>query len=211
MDEEALFGQLLEENKQAFINLDTGRANFTDNRFTGLLNAVRAYAEQGYISQYLSPQQSAAQRLQDDLTAVPGKRYFKFAISYDLVYPFIRNFPASMRMVDIEYFSDIINDEIAGIRANTDGSVPFLYLFGFCMNSQSKNKPAAWAFIKYLLSKEMQTSGVWGVGLGINNEARAEGAEFRLFGRRLEDAGTVLSKQQRQALEEYLEEYKAVL
>jgi hypothetical protein len=212
MDERALFGQLLNENKQSFINLDTGRVNFLDGNFTGLLNSVMAYAEQGYISKHVSPQQSAEQRLKDDLAAVQSRRYFKLSVSFGLVYQFMRNFPASMKLPGIEeYYSDIINDEVACIRANADGSVPFTYFQGFCMNNQSKNKAAVWAFIKYLLSKEMQTSGSLGLGLGINNEARAEGAEHRLFGSRFEVFRTALSSQQRQALEELVEEYKAVV
>ncbi|MDR0313886.1 MAG: ABC transporter substrate-binding protein [Treponema sp.] len=212
MDERALVGQLLKENMHYFINLDTRRVNFLDGRFTALLNAVRNYAEQSYISHHVSGELSYEQLVQNAFADVSTRYYFRLELNHSLIELLFRNFPAILSTMGMDYRPSISEyNEIAGIHANADGLVPFKYWQGFGMNSQSKNKATAWTFIKYLLSKELQIPGYYGIGLGINNEARAEGAEFRLFGGRLEDKGTALSGRQRQALEEYVEEYKAML
>jgi ABC-type glycerol-3-phosphate transport system substrate-binding protein len=128
----------------------------------------------------------------------------------------MRKFPVVREMMGVPQFGSAIadDDEIACIQANASGLVPFTFRQGLGINSQSKNKAVAWAFIKYLLSYEMQITNLW-EGLPINNEARVDGAEFRLFGGRFEDVlgqltGITVSNQQRQALEEFLEEYRAV-
>jgi multiple sugar transport system substrate-binding protein len=95
------------------------------------------------------------------------------------------------------------DDEIAGIQANADGSVPFSFNQGFGINSQSKNKALAWAFIKFLLSKEMQLStNLINTGLPLNNAARAEKAELAFSGT-LAGPGTAMNDQQRRAMENY--------
>jgi hypothetical protein len=61
----------------------------------------------------------------------------------------------------------------------------------------------------------VQSTNLWGIGFPINNEARAEKAEFSLFGGTLEDApgtaGITVSDQQLQTFKELLEEYRALV
>ena len=69
----------------------------------------------------------------------------------------------------------------------------------FGINSQSRNKETAWAFLKFLLSKEMQLSTNPYI-YSLNNEARKEKAELvfsQMFPSRTPN------EQQRQALEAY--------
>jgi ABC-type glycerol-3-phosphate transport system substrate-binding protein len=216
MDWRTVFNQLLDENMQSFINLETKRANFVDGRFTALLNSARDYLEQGYIPHGYG-QRSIEEQIQDYMATPTTRYYFKSESNYMLTYQIMRKFPVVREMMGIPQFSFGIaeDDKIAGIRANADGLVPSTYRQGFGINSQSKNKAVAWAFIKYLLSYEMQSSNLWG-GFPINNEARVDGAEFKLFGGRFEEVleqltGITVSNQQRQALNEFLEEYKAIV
>jgi ABC-type glycerol-3-phosphate transport system substrate-binding protein len=208
--------RLLNENMQSFINLDTRRANFVDGRFTALLNSTKEYADLGYIPQGHSDQRGIEELMkelmQPSATASEARCYFKLETNSSLINEIITQFPQVMRImgfVDSGFIS--ADNKIAGIHANADGLVPFTYWQGFAVNSQSKNKALAWAFIKYLLSYEMQIANLWDIGLAINNKARAEKAEFSLFGNRLENLQTALNNQQRQALVEFLEEYKATV
>jgi ABC-type glycerol-3-phosphate transport system substrate-binding protein len=203
---------LLNENMYLFINLDTRQANFLDGEFTGLLKSVRDYAEQGYIPQGFIGQRSMEEQIQDSLATPTGRTYFKRNGNYSLINQVIRQFPTAMSIMGSQsYFNIDTDDEIAGIQAIAEGLVPFTYWQGFGINSQSENKAVAWAFIKYLLSYEIQVSNLWGIGLCINNEARAERAEINLFGAMLDDTGIAFGSQERQYLNEFLEEYKATV
>jgi multiple sugar transport system substrate-binding protein len=96
-----------------------------------------------------------------------------------------------------------INDEIAGIEANADGQIPFRFNQGFGINSQSNNKALAWAFLKFLLSKEMQLStNLFSQGFPLNNEARLEKVEL-LFTVPFASAGATPNDRLRQAIENY--------
>jgi multiple sugar transport system substrate-binding protein len=95
------------------------------------------------------------------------------------------------------------DDEIAGIQANADGSVPFTYSRGFGINSQSKNKETAWAFLKFLLSGEIQGSAdMLTSGFPLNNKAREETAALAFSGM-FRNSNGVLNDQQSQALINY--------
>jgi ABC-type glycerol-3-phosphate transport system substrate-binding protein len=200
-----IFNQLLNENIQSFINLDTGRANFLDGKFTALLNSIRNNADQGYLPQGITGGQQGTEQLMRNAAAAPTDRYyFKLNANLALLGQFTRSLGLMMRMMSAGSSPAIeADDEIAGIQANAEGSVPFTYSQGFGINSQSKNKAAAWAFIKYLLSREMQLStNLIDLGFRINNEARAEKAELN-FSSLPGGARAALNDQQRQALENY--------
>jgi multiple sugar transport system substrate-binding protein len=204
MDWRAVLNQLLDENIQSFINMETRQANFVDGRFTGLLNSVRDYAEQGYIPQGYG-QRSIEEQIQDSITVAPTDRYYFKQESYNmLTYQIMRKFPLVREMMGIPQFGSAIadDDEIAGIQAIAGGLVPFTYGQGFAINSQSKNKAVAWAFIKYLLSYEMQTNPRG--GSPIHNEAimDVEDVLEQLMG---------ITNQQRQALINFFVEYKATM
>jgi multiple sugar transport system substrate-binding protein len=197
-----LFNQLLNENIRSFINLDTGHANFLDGKFTALLNSVRNNADQGYIPQGITGGQQNAEQLMRNAIAEPTDRYyFKLNANLALLGQFTRSLGLMMRMMNASNSPAIdTDDEIAGIQANADGSVPFTYSQGFGINSQSKNKAVAWAFIKYLLSKEMQLStNLMDMGFRINNEARAERAALSFPSR----PGQPMNDQERGILEMY--------
>jgi ABC-type glycerol-3-phosphate transport system substrate-binding protein len=138
-------------------------------------------------------------------SAAPVDRfYFKLNNNFALVSQFSRGSGRVVRMqMGPSSMGIDTNDEIAGIEANADGSVPFRYNQGFGINAQSKNKAAAWAFLKFLLSDEMQRSTNSSfMGLPLNNKARAEKAEL-VFSGAFMGAGSSMNDQQRQGLENY--------
>jgi len=207
-----MFSQLLNESIKSYINLETSRPNFLDGGFTGLLSSVSNYAEKGYIPRGVTGQQGGGQQgggqqggnlMQRSMTPT-DRYYFKLNGNVSLMGQFTRSSGMMLRMMTMGVNPAIDeDDEIAGIQANADGSVPFGFNQGFGINSQSKNKETAWAFIKFLLSKEMQLStNLMSFGFPINNAARAEKAELSFTGS-LFSQSAVLSDQQRQVLERY--------
>jgi len=198
-----MFNQLLNENVFYFFNLETGRTNFSDGKFSSLLSSVKNYAEQGYIPRGITGQQEAGQLMRITAEAVTERFFFKLNGSASLISQFLRGTGRIMRVEGGQARNIDENDEIAGIQSRADGSVPFDYTRGFAINSQSKNKETAWAFIKFLLSKEMQLSNTMlNTGIPVNNEARAEKAEL-IFSGALYGRAAEMNDQLRHAAENY--------
>lgn len=65
------------------------------------------------------------------------------------------------------------NDKILGVLENENGEINLDYMQAYGINSNSKNKTLAWAFIKFLMSEKMQSSTEFS-GLPINNKALKE-------------------------------------
>jgi multiple sugar transport system substrate-binding protein len=204
-----MFTVLLSENIQSYLNLETKKPNFVDGSFTAMLNAEKNYGQQGLIPQGVTGQQNANQQnagqLRQRATEAPADRfYFKQYNSANLLSLFTRNSGIMRRMAEGGMAMGIdTDDEIAGIQANADGSVPFTYSRAFGINSRSKNKETAWAFLKFLLSRETQTSAdMLNSGFPLNNKAREETAELAFAGM-FRNSNGVLNDQQRQALTNY--------
>ena len=195
-----MFYQLLSENMASFVNLETGRPNFTDGGFVRLLSSVGDYGRQGYIPRGITGTRDAEQLMRQMMSAPTDRFFFKLNSNINLISQFLRSIGLMVRMATGGIAQAIdSDDEIAGIQANADGSVPFRYDMAFGINSRSKNREAAWAFMKFLLSKEMQLS-TNPYYLSLNNEARGEKAELAFF---LNSPSRTPNAQQRQALEAY--------
>jgi len=199
-----MFTQLLSENIQFFVNLESGRANFLDGAFSSLLLSVSDYAEKGYIPRSITGQQDAGQVMRQMRETVADRFFFKLNNNTSLISQFYRK---TGRMLMMNFGGNAMgiedDDEIAGIQANAGGKVPFTFNQGFAMNSASKNKECAWAFLKFLLSKDMQLStnmNMW--GLPVNNEARQEKAEL-VFSGAFYGRQTDMDDQQKQVIEDY--------
>jgi len=206
-DSRNMFAVLLGENIQSYLNLETKKPNFVDGSFAAMLNSVKNYGQQGLIPQGVTGQQNVGQQnvgqlRQLNMAAPTDRFYFKQNNSLNLLSQFTRSLGIVNRMMIGGVMSIDTDDEIAGIQANADGSVPFTYSRAFAINSQSKNKETAWAFLKFLLSPEMQTSGnIMTTDFPINNKAREETAELTFTG--MFRNATTLNEQQRQALQNY--------
>ena len=199
-----MFKQLLDENMLSFLNLDTGRTNFLNGDFSSLLASVRKYTEQGYIPRGVTGQQEAGQLMRAAAEAVTDRYFFKLNGNTSLISQFLRGTGRIMRIEGGGAHNIDDNDEIAGIQSLADGSVPFGFTRGFAINNQSKNKKTAWAFLKFLLTKDMQlSSNLVNMGLPLNNEARIEKAELTFSGA-LYGRSQVMNDQLKQAMENYI-------
>jgi len=201
-----MFTVLLGENIQSFLNLADKKPNFVDGSFAAMLDSARNYGRQGLIPQGVSDQQEAGQLMRRGMEAPTDRFYFKQYSSINLLTQFSRSLGNMNRMMAGGTAMGIdADDKIAGLQANADGSVPFTYRRAFGINSQSKNKETAWAFLKFLLSGEMQDPADLMTGFSLNNKAREETAElaFSAFMVRPGNSDGGLNEQQSQALTQY--------
>ncbi|GHU01398.1 ABC transporter substrate-binding protein [Spirochaetia bacterium] len=197
--------RLLDEQMEHFADLENRKANFLDGGFTGLLESLKQYEERGYIPPEVSRQGEAGRMLRA-AAAEEDRYYFKANGNFSLYDQFTRGTGIKM-MIRREGSAGGItdDDEIAGIAAAAaDGSVPFTYSKAFGINSRSKNKALAWAFLKFLLSEEMELSTSHDAGsLPLHNGARAEKAELLFTGAFMGRGGQPLNDQLRQRMEQY--------
>ncbi|MCL2093458.1 MAG: hypothetical protein FWH12_04605 [Treponema sp.] len=173
-----MFNLLYNEQIYRFLDLDQRQAHFTDGRFSSLLESVRALGDQGLIPQASGTQAAAGQMMQMEGASNLDRFYFKPQGSVNLLSQFTRGMGPLLAMSTGGSARAIEgDDEIAGIHALADGRVPFTFNQAFGISSQSQNKRAAWEFIKFLLSLDMQLStNIMNMGLPIHNEARQEKA-----------------------------------
>jgi len=176
------WSRILRERWSEFVDVANKKAYFNDGRFAELLEAVKSYGKDGYIPDILSGQPDREEVMARFGQEPTDRYYFKPKGNMQLLTYYLStpgrgfNIGVSVNMgMAIEE-----DDEIAGIAANADGSVPFTYTQAYAINSNSKNKQAAWELIKYMLSGEMQLSGAVGIlrGLPIHNETRAKQMEI---------------------------------
>ena len=204
---DGMFLQLLNENIRSFVNLETKQAYFTDGRFSELLESVRKYAEDGIIIQGIGGQQDAAQLMRQISEFRTDRFFFKLNSSLSLIDQFYRSSGMDVWGPGASGGSVIAvedDDRIAGIAALSDGSVSFRYSHGFGICSQSKNKAAAWAFVKFFLSEDMQLSPTnWSMDYSLNNRAREERLEFIFSGAFMGLPASRLSDSELKGMENY--------
>ena len=212
-----MFNQLFNENFEEFVSLKTGRVFFErsadsqDISFANLLVSVREYGQQGYIPRAITGQQDAGRIMRQAMDAPKDRFFFKLNNNFSLATQYMRS---TGRMVAMFSSGSVLgiedDDKVAGIQANADGSVPYRFNQGFGINSQSKNKETAWAFIRFLLSEEMQLSTNLNVmGLPVHNEARSQKSEMTFTGS-LYGMSAALNEQGRRSLQEYMTEIESL-
>ena len=173
------WSRLLRERWPEFVDIANKKAHFTDGGFVELLAKVREYGEKGYLPPGFTGRMDADAMMRQAGQAPTDRIFFKSKDNMQLLAYFMRGSVArfSVSFGGAAAIED--DDEIAGIAANADNSVPFTYTQAYAINSNSKNKRAAWEFIKFLMGGEMQASGATGMfrGLPLHNETRAHQIE----------------------------------
>ena len=205
-----MWRSLLEENYLQFVDIENKKANFNDGTFAQLLNSVVEYSEQGYL-----PKSSGAPNANMMMQAGnnSGERfYFKANSAFTLMNQFTRNSGRRMNIATAGSVRAIdTDDDIAGICANTDGSVPFTYEQAYGINSGSKNKQTAWAFIKFLLDEDMQmNTNLSPAFQPVRNSSRPQKAESMFTGAFMGQPGQPLDDNQKLALTEYTKTVEAL-
>lgn len=203
-----MWGNLLAENYTSFVDLENKKANFNDGKFAALLESVKQYSEQGYIPEGATGQADAGAMMQGAGKDATDRFFFKPKNVSSLIALFTRNLGMRMTgMAEGDTMAMGDNDEIAGIAA-ADGSVPFTYEQAYGINANSQNKETAWAFLKFLLSEEMQlNSNLRPTSLPILNSAREKKMETMLNSM-MEQQGQSLNKAQLEAIAKYNEAVK---
>jgi ABC-type glycerol-3-phosphate transport system substrate-binding protein len=180
------WARLLREHWSEFVDVTNKAAHFTDGGFAELLNTAKRYGAEGYVPAGVTGQRDAGPIAMGSGPKTPTDRYaFKSKNQMNLFTYILQN---SNRGVNMQFGGGAAgietDDEIAGIAANANGEVPFTYSQAYLINSNSKNKEAAWAFLKFMASGEMQALGGAGggmrAGLPLHNETRARYIELML-------------------------------
>ncbi|MCL2856597.1 MAG: extracellular solute-binding protein [Oscillospiraceae bacterium] len=207
-----MFRTLLREDFSSFVNLENRTAHFDDGRFAALLTSLREQAERGYFPAAIGGEMPDINEMMRIRQEQPNERvFYKGNSSSMLMMDFARGLTEGGLMMFGSAMGTITDDDmIAGIAANTDGSVPFTFTQGYAINSNSQNPRLAWEFIKFLLSHEMQTSpGMFGVSRPVRLSATQPRAEMFFsnitHGRFGMEQTEPLTGEARQAMYAYLE------
>jgi len=188
----SLFDALLEESYASFVDIPNRKAAFDDGRFEQLLLSVTEYCKKGYIQEsseiieniekgnfdpavlLLSPNLNTDERF-----------FFKHESNYSLMQNFvkdIRDLNGNLAYYPPTYGNDD-NDVIMGMAADYNGNIPFRSSYMYAINSNSKNKRAAWEFIKALAGEGAQSlSGLHGVPINKNALERNTMAHIKAGG-----------------------------
>jgi multiple sugar transport system substrate-binding protein len=198
--------QVLYENIHAYVDLENKKADFVNGGFAGLLESVRRAGEAGYVPQGVAGQESPEGRrlLLRAEAEETGRAFFKLRNNFSLASHFSQGTGISIMTEGGGELGDSA-EGIAGIAADADGRVPFECGQGYGISSGSRNKALAWAFVKFLLTEEMQLStGITTVSaLPLNNKARAQKAE-QIFSGAFMGREAPMSAGQKEALEKYI-------
>ena len=199
-----LFTQLFKENYRHFVDMDTKSANFTDGEFKSMINCVSELAAGGYISGGIKMTENPEELMLSAMESPSDRFLFKAKNNFSLVQETYPDRGTTMMIATSNVESGIeTDDEIAGIGSDEDGVVPFACGQAYGINSNSLNKETAWAFLKFLLSYEIQGSPSLSlISLPVHNQARQDKAGI-LYSMLLAEGGE-LDATQAQGLEEYI-------
>jgi ABC-type glycerol-3-phosphate transport system substrate-binding protein len=174
-----LWRRLFQEDFASFVDLESKTADFADGRFEALLESAVRYGEDGYVLQMTSEgENSGGWSMPVEMVETPTERvFFKPMSNYHLILQSLRDFTGIFSGSGRATIDG--DDKLAGVAALSGGRVPFSSNETYGINSNSDNKVTAWAFIKFLLSEEIQLSvtGASFAALPVLNSARANKAE----------------------------------
>jgi len=137
-----LFQQIFGQTFSDYVDISRKQANFTDGRFADLLNTIRGYADNA--EKYNETDDA-------DITYLFNWREIGNLMD------FFDEGPPQIIFRDngTEFFTPETAG-LCGIMANDAGEAAFNFDIAFGINANSGNKKAAWEFIKFMLSDEMQ-------------------------------------------------------
>jgi len=181
----SIWENLLSENYVNFVDIPNKQAHFDDGRFENLLLSLKEYCEKGYIKEISEINDAyISGKLYYDITVNPNPNpderfFYKYEESYYLFQNFDMGLAPSVSVYGPTIGNDD-NDAVVGITADCNGNIPFQSYDMLAINANSKNKRAAWEFIKFLTSDEVQsTKDV--TRISINKNIFEESEMSRLF------------------------------
>ncbi|MBF4691907.1 ABC transporter substrate-binding protein [Fusibacter ferrireducens] len=170
------FNALFNMDYESYIDIENKKINLTDGRFAKLLESVKAYGDKAY----LNPDSESGEFTLEDFEKIRSEQFFyKVKSSFSLLEDVTRKFELEPSRSANILVGDDTHDEVLGLLSNADGKVNFRYTQAFSINSNSKNKALAWAFLKFIISDANQSDQTMFLGgLPINNHARSERAKL---------------------------------
>ena len=188
----SMFGELLNEHYTDFLSIPDKKASFNDGKFAGLLATVKDYEDKGYISAGNIQQGAASGANTPNISTLMGNQdasiYYK-PVNNAVLMNYLSKYYSSNKTSGIKN-SLAINgvimkdtDEIMGVIPDNKGNVNFTASQAYAMNANSANKQLAWAFLKFLLSEDMQTSPAMSFnGVPMNINAAKDKAKLQAAG-----------------------------
>jgi ABC-type glycerol-3-phosphate transport system substrate-binding protein len=129
--------------------------------------------------------------LDSDVREIQGLHYYQYEMAYIL--PALFKPGRHMNQQEAAIYPDI--DEIAGIVVNSGGDATYMCYQAYSMNANSQNKGLTWAFLKFLLSDEMQQSANL-LGFPVNHAAFDEKTKTVFTDGLAEDGRRDITKQE---------------
>ena len=185
-----MFDALFNENYSHFLDFENKAVNFDDGQFASILEKTKEYADKGYINASINPEEMRANMEGTIGQLRPGQKpdaamfpkyFYQNNPSMMLFQQY--NDPENSEMVAFRNIGsgDTENHEVAGLMQDSQGHIPFEFYQAYGINANSENKATAWAFIKFLLSGDMQTSMNL-MGRPLNLAADQEKAKLEVSG-----------------------------
>lgn len=215
-----MFRELLSTDYAKYIDIENKKVHLTDGSFTKLLEEVKEYGQNGY----LQPNSDSEEFSIEDFTLSKSKQpkiFYKSKESYSLLEEALKRAGSEASYSFSTDFGNESNDKILGLLTNADEDINVDYFQAYGINSNSDNKALSWAFIKFLLSEEIQAGQeIALIGIPVNKAARSEKTQediSGMTGMSTEEASTQskeLTEAQQKAYDYYLkstEEFSALL
>ena len=170
-DEARAFRTIWQLDYNKYVDLTDKNVHFTDSGFAGMLLEFDRQRRSGYFQPVFA---TLAEEVQDSMDN-QDLYYFQYQPAYYLKLMFIPTDGGYRR----DWPAHPDPDEIAGLLTNEDGGAVFRSFQSYAINANSQNKALAWAFLKFMLSEEMQQSTDL-LGLPVNNAAFTDRAGLGL-------------------------------
>lgn len=167
--------EMLRIDYKNYIDIENRKVYLTDGKFAGLLESVKKYGENGYLD--IEPNYKELSI--EDLEKMDRQHFaFKTKMQTTLLDEALKS--AGIKSNGpVSDGGDTSNDKLLGLLTNDKGEAQFRYMQAYGINSNSKNKALAWAFLKYLMSDDIQLESY---SFPINNAARQDMIKLYITG-----------------------------
>ncbi|HYE67217.1 MAG TPA: extracellular solute-binding protein, partial [Anaerovoracaceae bacterium] len=180
----SMFSEMLQQNYGAFVDMENKKVNLADGGFADLMKSLKTYGENGYFPPNSDSMESRTISIEDFKKLREEQFFYKIKNHFSFLSNALEKSGSKVMMAfGAMSAGNEDHDKTLGLLASDNGEVSFNYTQAYGINSNSDNKALSWAFIKYLMSKEMQAKLEFTrIGLPINNAARLEKAKIDITG-----------------------------
>lgn len=189
--------EILSTDYKNYIDIENRKVYLTDGKFARLLESVKKYGENGYLSIDSNNKELSA----EDLEKMDRQHFvFKTKMETSLIDEALKRAGINSNG-PVSDGGDTSNDKSLGSLTNDNGEAQFRYMQAYGINSNSKNKALAWAFLKFLMSGDIPLESY---SFPINNAARMDMIKLYISGQLFDgkaDPNKELTAEQKKAYE----------